>query len=250
MDQQSLNQHLSRISTQWSIVFQAHENKPEGATTAQKLLMQRYSGAVYRYLLGAVRDPDVASELAQEFAVRFLRGAFRRANPERGRFRDYVKTVLIHLVDDHHRSRRARPQPLSPEVLGATAAAAAESADPDRDFLRSWRQELLDHTWKALAREQPTYHAVLLCRVESPDLSSAQMAEQLSARLGKPLTAVTVRKAIQRAHEKFADLLIKEVAYSLDAATPEQLEEELRELELLKYCRSALERRGGGEQKP
>jgi hypothetical protein len=53
-----------------------------------------------------------------------------------------------------------------------------------------------------------------------------------------------VRKAIQRAHEKFADLLVKEVEESLDAPTAAELTEELRNLDLLKYCRSALERRG------
>ena len=103
---------------------------------------------------------------------------------------------------------------------------------------------MLERTWAALAEANPAYHAVLLCRVEYPDLASAQVAERLTTQLGKPLTADWVRKTQQRAHEKYADLLLDEVAYSLGDATPEQLREELRELELLKYCRSALVRRG------
>ena len=84
---------LSRIATRWTAVFRAHGDAPTQAEAARHRLMLHYSGAVYRYLLGAVRDPDVAADLCQEFAVRFLRGDFRRADPGRGRFRDYLKTV-------------------------------------------------------------------------------------------------------------------------------------------------------------
>ena len=40
------------------------------------------------------RDEQLAEELFQEFALRMLRGDFRRAEPLRGRFRDYLKTVI------------------------------------------------------------------------------------------------------------------------------------------------------------
>ena len=43
----------------------------------------QHCGAAYRYLLGAVHDPDAADDLCQDFAVRFLRGDFRRADPGR-----------------------------------------------------------------------------------------------------------------------------------------------------------------------
>src|SRR6266436_612212 len=101
--------HLSQISTMWTMLFRAHAGGPEGAVSAQRAMMERYGGAVYRYLLGAVRDQDAAAELSQEFAVRFLRGDFRRADPDRGRFRDYLKTSLIHLVTDYHRARQRAP---------------------------------------------------------------------------------------------------------------------------------------------
>ena len=88
MERESPDERLSRISTMWSLVFQAHAGKVDAAASAQNVLMQRYGGAIHRYLLGALRDADAAADLAQEFALRFVRGDFRRANPERGRFRD------------------------------------------------------------------------------------------------------------------------------------------------------------------
>jgi RNA polymerase sigma-70 factor (ECF subfamily) len=204
--------------------------------------MQRYCGAVYRYLLGAVRDGEVAEELTQEFALRFLRGDFRGADPERGRFRDYLKTALIHLVNDYHRARQRWPRALGGDT--PEPAAAESLADAERDFLTDWREELLERTWKALAMANPTSHAVLLLRLENPEMPSAQMAEQFTARLGKPRNSAWVRKTLQRAHDRYADLLLAEVANSLPAATPEALRQELQELDLLKYCRTALERWG------
>jgi len=239
MERDELDQHLSRISTMWTMVLEAHGGEADSAATALAELTQRYSGVVYRYLLGAVRDPDAAAELSQEFALRILRGAFRHADPRRGRFRDYLKTALIHLVDDYHTAQRSRPRPLPLDVEAGPEPAGPESGP---DFLATWRMELLDRTWKALAAAQPTYHAVLLYRVENPEVPSPQMAEQLGARLGTPMRSDQVRKALQRSHAKFAELLVDEVATSLGTPSREEVAEELSELDLLKYCRSVLER--------
>jgi hypothetical protein len=48
---------------------------------------------------------------------------------------------------------------------------------------------------------------------------------------------------LARSRVKFAELLLDEVATSLERPTHEELAAELRELDLLKYCRSALDRR-------
>ena len=64
---------------------------------------------VFRYLLRAVRDTSVAEDLTQEFALRFIQGRFGNANPDQGKFRNYVKSALFRLVQDHYRERmRAR----------------------------------------------------------------------------------------------------------------------------------------------
>ena len=73
--------HLSRISTPWTLVRLAHADAEAPAAHALRLLLQRYCGAAYRYLRGALRDEDAALDLLQEFVLRFLRGDFRRADP-------------------------------------------------------------------------------------------------------------------------------------------------------------------------
>jgi DNA-directed RNA polymerase specialized sigma24 family protein len=237
MNRDELDQHLSRVSTMWSMVREAHGGEADSAARALAEIAHRYSGVVYRYLLGAVRDPDAAAELSQEFALRILRGVFRHADPSRGRFRDYMKTALIHLVDDYRTAQRSRPRPLTHDV-----PAALDPEEPEPDFLATWRMELLDRTWTSLAAAQPMYHAVLLYRVENPEDLAPEMAEQLGLRLGTKMRADQVRKALQRSHSKFAELLVDEVASSLGEPSRDELTEELRELDLLKYCRSALEK--------
>jgi RNA polymerase sigma-70 factor (ECF subfamily) len=243
MDPDCPRPYLNGISTPWTLVRQAHAGAEPAAAAAQRLLLQRYCGAAYRYLRGALRDEEAALELFQEFVLRFLRGDFRRADSAAGRFRDYLRVALSHLVTDYHRERQARPQPLPADL--AQREPADEAAGRDAAFLRSWREELVNRTWEALAQAKPAYHAVLAFHVENPEVPSPQMAERLSARLGRPFTAAHVRVTLQRAREKFAGLLLDEVAHSLGPCTEEELVQELRALQLLKLCATALERRAG-----
>src|SRR5262249_34829660 len=110
MDDREFENRLSQIATRWSVLLQAHQ-ETDAAAAARQQLLERYCGAVYRYLLAAVRDHHAAEDLTQEFALRFVRGQFRLADPERGRFRDYVKTALFHLVDDYRRRQGRAPSP-------------------------------------------------------------------------------------------------------------------------------------------
>src|SRR6516165_2535028 len=136
MEEKELNHRLSHITTMWTVVFQAHQaSDTQVVTSAQRVLMQRYSGAVYRYLLAAVRDTDAADELSQEFALSFIRGDFKRVDPERGRFRDYVKTVLFHLVSTYQRKKQKLPRAMSPEFPEPASRESSETLESDKEFL-------------------------------------------------------------------------------------------------------------------
>jgi RNA polymerase sigma-70 factor (ECF subfamily) len=240
---------LNHISTLWSVVARYQQGTPAEVSAAQQEMLRRYGKAVDRYLRGAVRDADAAEELAQEFALRFVRGDFKGADPQRGRFRDYVKGVLIHLVTDYHR-RRSRG-PLVGADLPEPAVEEPPAAEADRAFLESWRKELLARTWDALARlEERTgkpLHAALRLRADAPDVPSADLAERLAARTGRPCNAAAFRQTLHRAREKFIELLIDEVAQTLDQPSRHDVEQELAELRLLDYCRHSLDRFGPGE---
>jgi RNA polymerase sigma-70 factor (ECF subfamily) len=225
----------------WTVFSQAHRGSAKTVQAAQGELLQRYSKAIHRYLLGALRDPEAADELNQEFALRFIRGELGRADPDRGRFRDFVKGVLSHLIADYYR-RRSRSRHL-PEGVPEPVAG---DADTGKEFVKSWRGELLQQAWDALAELQAQtrkpFHTVLRFRTERPELKSDKLAEHLSAQLGRRVSAVWVRQTLHRAREKFIDRLVQAVLETMSHPTIDDLKEELGELGLLKYCGPALEK--------
>jgi RNA polymerase sigma-70 factor (ECF subfamily) len=239
--------HLHEISSLWTVVSRAAGGLTQSAVLARQQLLDRYGAAVFRYLCGAVRDRGDADELAQEFALRFLRGDLRGADPDRGRFRDFVKGVLFHLIADYYRKRRrGRHLPLPDDSRGVPAAPVV--ADPDRSFLESWRDQLMHDAWAGLAQLQQKsgkpFHDVLRLRAEHPEMRSAEMATRLGERMAGPVSADWVRQTLHRARERFADLLVELVAQTLKEPSRKTIEEELIELSLLSYCGPALDRFG------
>jgi RNA polymerase sigma-70 factor (ECF subfamily) len=232
---------LGSLSTSWTLVRQAHAGSGDVAALAQGLLLERYGGAVRRYLLAVIRDSHAADELTQEFGLLLVQKKFHRADPERGRFRDYVKMVLRHLTHKHLRKSNRRPRAL-PDELAEQLVDSSAAQDFERTFDESWREQLMARVWERLAQAQPTFHAVLRLRADQPDIDSATMAERLTETMGKPFTSDNVRQTLRRARERFGDLLLHEVACSLDAPTADTIADELRELRLIQYCDDALER--------
>lgn len=241
---------LSRIETHWSLVRQAHEDEPsEEVIDAKQALLLRYAPAIRRYLGAALRDPDSADEVFQEFAVKFVRGDFRSADPQQGRFRQFVKTSLYRLIVDHHRQRqktRRETGGLSTgdvEPLEETPPDARLQA-ADEALLLAWRDELLGAAWDKLQRysieHNAAFYAVLRLRVENPQWSSEQLAEQVSEVIDRPLNSGAVRAALHRARERFAHLLLDALSESLESPDHATLEAEVVELRLLDYCRDAL----------
>jgi RNA polymerase sigma-70 factor (ECF subfamily) len=239
--------HLSRIQTAWSMVRRAHGDHT-AVQGAQQALLDRYGGAVRRYALAALRDEDAAAEVFQEFALRFVRGDFGNVDPERGRFRAFVKTVVYRLIVDFQRrqKKRLRESPMHSN-LAEPAADGDDSPEDDATFRASWRDELLARCWQKLAEDEERsgkpYHTVLRYRVDHPDLHSPELAAGISEKLGKPVNAGAVRVLLHRAREAFAELLLDEVVESLTDGSLDEAEEELIELDLLEYCRPALDRR-------
>lgn len=243
----TIEMRLSQIATAWTLVARAHCGSSEPESDARAALVDRYKTAVYRYLLAAVRNLDVADELFQEFALRLVRGDFGRADPARGRFRDYLKSAAINLVNSHQRKQRQAA------LIGSTPEVAdergGEEFDSDVAFLEKWRKTLLDRAWDALAAGQtpdgPPFHTVLRYRSEHPELSGTQLAESINSFLQPvpPYTDAALRKILQRARDKFTDLLVEEVAQSLQSQTLDEIEQELIDLGFQAYCRRALERR-------
>jgi hypothetical protein len=225
---------LNEIETYWPVVEAAHTASADDRIAAQAELARRYMRAIERYLLGAARDPHVADDLRQEFFRRLARGDFHRASPERGRFRDFIRIALSNMVTDHFRKRK--PLPL---LEGAIEHDAGEV--PTALFDSTWRQELLDRVWAGLGTCQTSpFHRLLRLKAENPSVRSAELVEQMAAQTGVRYSEEAIRKMLQRARQRFADLLIEEVGRSIQSADPAEIREELADLGLLVWCKDRL----------
>ncbi len=239
--QVSSEQRLSRISTLWTLLERAHDPPTDNAALARRALLLRYSGAAYSYLLGAVRDEEAAMELFQEFALRILRGDFRGADPARGSFRAYVKTALINLVNEYWRRRRNEPVALVADPAAPSDTPAEESTD---EFAAAWKRQLMDCAWDALRDENLVLHTVLFLHVQNNQISSQSVADEIARKFDRDCTANNARVMLHRARDKFAELLLEQVRQSMPQSTVQDLVTELRELNLLKQCESAMAKRG------
>jgi DNA-directed RNA polymerase specialized sigma24 family protein len=238
----------SWVVTTWSGVFKGR-GEGDTAKRARNELLVRYHEAVYHYFLAKIRDPNAARELYSNFAVKLIENdrILTNVDPARGRFRHYLKAALHHMVIDYYRNRAREPlrrinfDPAEHDVIDPN------EGEGDRDFSPIWRQELLNQAWKALQtleqRSGQPHYTVLRCQSDNPDLKGPQLAERLSAKLGKPFSHDGVRAALHRARAKFAALLLEEVERTMDSPTLDKLEEELIDQQLLPYCKKALEER-------
>jgi RNA polymerase sigma-70 factor (ECF subfamily) len=233
---------FSGIATRWSLVMLAHRGTVTSAGPARNELVLKYRRAIRAYLGAMLRDDHAADELTQEVVLRLLTGAFASAAPEHGRFRNYLKVAVRNMARSYWQSRlRDGTSAVDP----ATIAVAKEDAADDPVWDYDWRSAVLHAAWGSLKKfEQANagnvFYSVLKLRSENPELNSTALAQLLGEQTGTKCTAANVRQQLHRAKFRFAQLLVEEVAHSLDWPLPDEVEQELIDLGLIKYVRDYL----------
>jgi RNA polymerase sigma-70 factor (ECF subfamily) len=131
-------------TTLWSEVRRGGAADP-GRASALADLARRYQGPAEAYLAAALRlPPERAHELFQEFFAWMLATDWlAKAEPERGRFRAFLKVALRNFAADELRKERA-------EKRGAgTLVALPEEPDAGPlDRAARTPEQLLDEAWR------------------------------------------------------------------------------------------------------
>lgn len=240
------DEHLSQIATSWSMVRNATAPDHPDRKPAQEQLLGIYSDSIRRYLMACLRDQSPADEVYQNFALKLVRGDLGAADPDRGKFRHFVKRVLYHLIVDFHR-RKQREGAKQELVADPSDHRVAGDPGDDAEFRKNWREGLLSHAWDQLKVDQQQrggiYHSLLYAKVNGPNLSNDELLDRLEKETGTRPKSSSMRVTLHRARQRFADYLVEAVENSLPDRTPESLEEELIELDLMRYCEEALSRR-------
>jgi RNA polymerase sigma factor (sigma-70 family) len=220
-------ERLTEIPTSWTTISSAHTAGPK-AQAAMEDLVGQYHDAVTRFIHLKVRDRHLADEVLQEFWTKLLTGKLAGADKSKGRFRDYLRTVLHRLIIDHFRTRKL--QPLPPGDL-------MDPSQVDEDFDRVWREAVITRVWSRLETYQAQtpknrYATVLQLRRDFPKASIEEIAAKLGEVTHSQVTPEAFRKNLQRARAKFIDLLVQELRETIHPTTAETIEEEIFELGL------------------
>lgn len=220
---------LAEISTRWTSI-----QEPDR-------FVLRYSPAILAYLIAILRNEDDARDVAQDFFIKFVERGLPRASQDRGRFRDYLKVAVRNAALSHLRKKRSLQS--EPEILAAIPDQTLH--DADLEMIRAWKKCVLDKLWRSLEshqRRNPGNYCydVLRVSLDYPEEDSEKQAEIVSRAVGHQLSPAAFRKQRSRARQTAAEILRDEVRSTLEFPTPEELEAELADLELLELLRDYL----------
>ena len=165
-DQPSPHSHLTQLETSWTTIRSAHQPGPEGQAAMAELI-GRYHDAVHRYLRLKLRDGNLADEVFQEFWTKLLTHKLAGADNNKGRFRDYLRTVLQRLIIDHFRSRKL--QALPPGDL-------IDPSEPDADYGPRLARSSAQESVVSLGNLRGKHAQKSLCDRSEPSARQSQVA--------------------------------------------------------------------------
>lgn len=149
-------------STLWSKLLAAGASGSTERRDALNFLLQRYWKPVYCYLRRCGCDEEDAKDLVQDFFAACLReGFFAKADPARGRFRNYLLGALRHFLANARRAAQAQKRRPPRGVVSLEELADRESGGfqpaggetPEAVFHRAWVSDLTQRVLRRLEQE-------------------------------------------------------------------------------------------------
>lgn len=223
---------MSRFeTTRWSLILAAGSGADEGRRSLQALCCA-YRAPVLTYLRQMVNRDEDAEELTQAFFTYFLEQRVHdTADPERGRFRHYLRGAVRHFVSTQRRGARALKRGGTSQILDESAlehlASDAPGCDPEIEFDRQWALTLIARALVRLESEAQAagkdewFLAMRDFIVEPPDEADYErLAEKLGMR--RNTLAVAVHRLRQRLAELVDDEMSDTVASENDIAREQQ----------------------------
>jgi RNA polymerase sigma factor (sigma-70 family) len=225
-------------TTQWSRVVAAAGRDGSDAREALAGLCQAYWYPIYVYVRRHGYAPQLAQDLTQDFFTYVLeRGLVANADPTRGRFRAFLRTVCSRQLGDHLDKQHAQKRGGGKFLLSIDSRDAerrytlepSHNLTPERIFDRTWALTLLRRVVERLRREYDDAGRAdkfeQLIGVLTRDPGSEPYVE-IANRLG--ISEGNIRVAVHRLRRRYGTLLREEIAATVEDA--DQVEDEIRTL--------------------
>jgi RNA polymerase sigma-70 factor (ECF subfamily) len=214
-------------TTHWSIVAAAAGQGGEASKAALADLCQAYWYPLYAFLRRRGSNTEDARDLTQGFFALLLeKGYLADADPERGRFRSFLRTAIARFASKQHERAAALKRGGGHRLLSIDFGEGerryqrepADNWTAERIFERRWALTLLDRTLARLRQEHEDAgkldHFETL-KVFLTGESGAAPLRQVAEQLG--MTEGAVKVAIHRLRQKYRELLRDEISQTVAA---------------------------------
>jgi RNA polymerase sigma factor (sigma-70 family) len=249
MNESNQHSHISRILTNPNVL-----QNPASFFEVYQLPIRKF----FMCLCGNAHDAD---EQSQEFAVKFLTGAFDSFKPEKGRFRDYLKTALRNQVKRSYKKGADFAVPISEDM----DAADPNALQPIENALREFdtiegeqiKQLVEDEMRSDEADGKNQFHSVLQFAIGyqrqrlhefavsggRTKIPVSAIADFIQERFGETVTTDTAKQRMFRAKVMYASKMIDEIGVRVTDPSHAAVRDAANELGLAVYVESELVRR-------
>lgn len=229
--------HQAFVTTHWTqVLLAADYHSPDSAQALEKLC-QSYWPPLYCYLRRDGRSSHEAEDLTQAFFARLLeRNTLAMANPERGRFRNFLLTALKNFVVNEWRSEHTQKKGGQFQILSLDAQTAenhyvAEPGDhltPEVLYDKQWALTVVERVMDRLRAEYTTIGKADLFEDLKPFLAAKKATPhaELAKKHGIPVSTIGV--IIYRLRERYGELLREKIAAIVNE--PSEIDDEIRYL--------------------
>jgi RNA polymerase sigma-70 factor (ECF subfamily) len=227
-------------TTRWSLVARAGGISLPEAREALELLCRAYWFPIYAFIRRHGADAETARDLTQTYFTRLLeKDLLLVANPQKGRFRSFLKTDCTFFLGDQRDRDRAQKRGGMRAMIHIGALDAedryrremADELTPERQFDKTWALTLLDQVLDQLAAEYADSGRGALFECLQVVLTPASHPEPyavLGAQLG--ITEGAVQVAVHRLRRRYRAILRQQIVATLDNPTAADVEDEIRAL--------------------
>lgn len=234
-----MNEHLKTqfLTTQWTLIPGADGTASEDPGEVLIRFCEDYRYPVYAFIRKQCGNAEEARDLTQGFfAFLIEKKIYRRATPERGRFRTFllaaVKNYLLNVHRDANCQKRGGGKfhlSIDAKEAEAQCANVPSNLTPDLLYDRKWANAVFDRVWQLLESEYEKIHQHDRFEALRPSWMSAEDSmpyAELGTLLG--LSEGGVKTAVLRLRSRFTKLFRVTVAQLVE--NPNTVDDEIRYL--------------------
>ena len=226
------------LTTEWSVVLQAGQDKCPGAAQALEALCRAYWPPLYAYARRDGLTPQDAQDATQEFIGSLLRrNDLASVSPEKGRFRSFLLGALKNFLVSRWRTERALKRGGQSEFVVLDSGEAEklcqpeliDQLSPEKAFDRRWALTVMACALDRLRAEHQSPEQARLFAALQPVLAGSGRMENQAAMAGElSVTPGALATAATRLRHRYRTMIEDEVRRTLEK--PADLAEELRAL--------------------